>query len=423
MSSNKPGTPVTSPKMPKSVKLDVPSTPPAAKPKKRLLAFLQTPEQQESNLPFSPGLKRTNSGNLISPDYKLNSHNILSPYSSASLLKTPKNGGYDSDERDTPKKSKRTPQFFSPGKRLFTDDHSPNKEDLAEISSQLKNRLSSALDKIKGNHDKNHISPVKLDFSDQSFTSTKDVPFKPIKPSSPPQQHPAAANSTTSTPIQPGRESAVLSPLSLNLRANLNLQTLQQSPAPFRRSRNDLSHGHSETWHNPHMSEGNRLSEYQDRISVPSPDDESSAHQALLAAFSRLRHRRHSSTGERRRSFVLALNELPSYQHAALPGSNGTTNGTRRQFKLPPINVSGLDKKPSADSEQDAVLSLMSLSSPQKMAAGLGHSKQSSQNDSSLLSSTSLPKGSTVLPPISGLIRNVDNDETDVEDTTSDEEE
>lgn len=86
MSSNKPGTPVTSPRIPKSVKLDVPSTPPASKPKKRLLAFLQTPEQQENNLPLSPGLKRTNSGNLISPDYKLNSHNVLSPYQTGSVL-------------------------------------------------------------------------------------------------------------------------------------------------------------------------------------------------------------------------------------------------------------------------------------------------------------------------------------------------
>lgn len=310
----------------------------------------------------------------------------------------------------------RTPQFFSPGKRLFTDENSPNKEELAGISSQLKNRLSSALGKIKGHQDKNHISPVKLDFSDQSFTSTKDVPFRPMKhPGSPP--HPASANSTTSTPSQPGRDANILPALSQSSRANLNLQTLQQSPAP-RLNRNS---GHSDHWHSSFL-EANRNGQATDRIDIPSPDDESSAHQALLAAFSRLRHRRHSSTGERRRSSIMLgmHDHSPLLQSAALPAS-AQSNGTKRTFKLPPINVNQ-DKTPSADSEQDAVLSLMSLSSPQKLVGSRGHSRQSSQNENSNLPSSSLSNNNTVLPPISGLIRNVDNDETDVEDTTSEEE-
>ncbi|QEL57985.1 hypothetical protein CJJ09_000015 [Candidozyma auris] len=224
MSSNKPGTPISSPRIGKQVKLDVPSTPPAAKGKKR------------------PGLKRTSSGMLKSPDYKLNSTNDGDP----SILKTPKNSGYDSDERDTPRKSKlvRTPQFFSPGKRLFTDENSPNKQELAEISSQLKSRLSSALGKVKGqDKDKSQIAPVKLDFSDQSFT--------------PPQ-----------------------------------------------------------------------------------------------------------------------------------------------------------------DSEQDAVYSLMSLSSPQKLHDSRGHSRQQSQNTNSTQTSRSSSVVNTVLPPISGIMKNVDNDETDIEEST-----
>lgn len=383
MSSNKPGTPVSLPKIAKSVKLDVPSTPPAAKGKKRLLAFLATPEQPGDQLPFSPGLKRTSSGLLKSPDYKLNSST-----SDPSVLKTPKNGGYDSDDKDTPRRLKllRTPQFFSPGKRLFTDELSPNKEELAEISSQLKSRLSSALGKVKGQdreRDKSQIAPVKLDFSDQSFTSTKESPTKMLKSSSP---------RFSSTP----RGNTLLTPL----RANLNLQTLQALPVP-------PSQGHNEKL--------GQLPEFKrDRIRMASPEADSNAQNALLAAFSRQKEKRRSfsNISERRRSSIALTLNGQGLEGSPLKDKDGPP-------KLPPINMAFNNKhSPPQDSEQDAVFSLMLLSSPQKLVDSRGHSRQQSQNTNSTHSLRSSLVVNTVLPPISGIIKNVDNDETDIEETT-----
>lgn len=353
MSANKPGTPITLPKIAKSVTLNVPSTPPPAKAK-RLLALLATPEQPVE-LPFSPALKRTNSGTLKSPDYKFNE----SPYSSG-VLKTPRNSGYDSDDKETPRrKLLRTPQFFSPGRRLFAEEHSPNKEELAEISLQLKSRLSLALGRIKGDKP---VAPVKLDFS-ESFTQTLPPPKKII---------------------------SLLPPL----RTNVNLQTLQQLPAPNRSPK--LS---------PDRLMRSPIADSGDRINIPLPDEELSAHNALLAAFSRLRAKPRSlSTNERRRlSAVQALENHPF-------------SGPPAPLKLPPINVA-FDK--NKDSEQDAVYSLMSLSSPQlvKMVTRT-HSRLQSQNNNSPTSLRSSSIAHTVLPPISGLIRKVDNDETDVDETT-----
>lgn len=348
MSSNKPGTPVTSPKIPKAANLGVPSTPPAAKQKKRLLAYLSTPDQPVG-LPFSPALKRTNSGTVKSPDYKFN--DAQSPYG---VLKTPRNSGYDLDEKETPRrKLLRTPQFFSPGRRLFAEENSPNKEELAEISSQLKSRLSLALGKLKG-QDKPTVAPVQLDFTELSFTSTES----------------------------PKR----LRVPSLLPRTNVNLQTLQQSPAPLKRS---------------------PVLEPSERIYIPAPDEELSAHNALLAAFSRLRgkSRAQSNASERRRSsIVLAFSDTHPFSAP----------------KLPPINVAFSKNE---DSEQDAVYSLMSLASPQlAQRASKTHSRLHSQNNNSPTSSRSSSLAQTVLPPISGIIRQVDNDETDVEDETTDEE-
>ncbi|PVH17102.1 uncharacterized protein CXQ87_004663 [Candidozyma duobushaemuli] len=362
MTSHNAGTPVSSPKIAKSVKLDVPSTPPAAKPKKRLSAFLATPEQPGDQLPFSPGLKRDSSGLLKSPDYKLNSND-------ANLLKTPKNGGYDSDDKDTPHRSKmlRTPQFFSPGKRLFNDDQSPNKEELAEISSQLKSRLSTALGKVKG-HDKSQIAPTKLDFSDQSFTTTRESPTKMLKMSPRLQSTPSSVQ-----------------------RANLNLQTLQASPVP------PSSQSHERLQQSPDFK--------RDRVRIPSPEADASAQSALQAAFSRQKEKRRSFSSERRRSSLLGL--------------EGSPQKDKEAPRLPPINV-GFNNKhsPPQDSEQDAVFSLMSLSSPQKLADSRGHSRQQSQNTNSTHTSRSSSVVNTVLPPISGIMKNVDNDETDIEETT-----
>lgn len=390
MSSDKAGTPVLSPKIAKTVKLDVPSTPPAAKGKKRMLAFLATPEQHVDQLPFSPGLKRTNLGLLKSPDYKLNSS------ADPSVLKTPRNGGYDSDERDTPRRLKllRTPQFFSPGRRLFADEGSPNKEELAEISSQLKSRLSSALEKVKGHDPKGQIAPVKLDFSDQSFTTTRESPTKVLKTSSP---------------------RAVLgSFLPLMQRANLNLQTLQASPVP-------LSRGfHEERLHQPAD-----VKKAHDRVSIPTPEEDSNAQTALLAAFSRQREKRRSSSyaNERRRSIIgQMLNGHGTNPDGSPLKGLGLSGGHEKEYshpKLPPINVAFNSKhSPPQDSEQDAVYSLMSLSLPQKMVDSRGHSRQQSQNTNSTHSLRSSSVVNTVLPPISGIMKSVDNDETDIEETT-----
>lgn len=363
MTSHNAGTPVSLPKIAKSVKLDVPSTPPAAKAKKRLLAFLATPEQPGDQLPFSPGLKRDSSGLLKSPDYKLNSND-------ANLLKTPKNGGYESDDKDTPRRLKmlRTPQFFSPGKRLFNDDQSPNKEELAEISSQLKSRLSTALGKVKG-HDKSQIAPTKLDFLDQSFTTTRELPTKMLK-------------------MSPRLQSTPL----LVQRANLNLQTLQALPVP------PSSQSHERLQQLPDFK--------RDRVRIPSPEADASAQSALQAAFSRLKEKRRSfSISERRRSSHLGL--------------EGSPQKDKEAPRLPPINV-GFNNKhsPPQDSEQDAVFSLMLLSSPQKLVDSRGHSRQQSQNTNSTHTLRSSLVVNTVLPPISGIMKNVDNDETDIEETT-----
>lgn len=387
MSSNKSGSPVRSPKPPKLVKLEVPKTPPSAKPKNRLLVLLATPEQPQDLLPFSPTLKRTNLGSLKSPDYKLNSHDGHSPYLVHNLLKTPRNSGYDSDDKDTPHRNKlmRTPQFFSPGRRLFAEDQSPNKQELLEISSQLKSKLSLALGKIKGT-ERLSVAPVKLDFTELSFTSAIESSPKKL------QGHPSSS----------------LPPSSSLLRTNINLQTLQQLPSVPRRHLKSQNSGEDL------LNQSHAMA--NDRISMPSPDEESSAQNALLAAFSRLRNRRHSGNSERRSSVVLLVRETQSAS---------TTHSGHPHIKLPPLNVA-LTNNQGDDGEQEAIYSLMSLSSPHSVKkpneaeSGI-RSRLHSQNDTSPVSSRST---SVVvqLPPISGIIKKVDNDETDLEDETTDEE-
>lgn len=361
MSSNKQRTPLLSPKLPKTVAL-APQTPPSGK--KRLLAFLQTPEQPQDQLPFSPGLKRTNLGVLKSPDYKLNNE-MLSPYSSNNVLKTPRNSGYDSDDKETPRKSKlmRTPQFFSPGRRLFADDASPNKKELGEISSQLKSRLSLALGALQLK-ERAGVAPVKLDFSDTLHTSTRQSPPRKARP-----------------------VSASLVPSPSMHRANVNLQTLQQSPLQPRSA--PARQGELRLRQSPVL-----LSE-RGSVGVPSPDEESSAHNALLAAFSRVRERRRSNADEQRRSSIVPALHEPAH------------------MKLPPINIP-LAAKPNAESEQEAVYSLMSLASPQLRKKTNG-GPPNALPALSRLSSVAVP----TLPPILGLIRKLDDDETDVEEMTA----
>lgn len=363
--STKNSTPTSSPRAPKSVRVEAPSTPPlAAKPRIRVLAGLSTPDPLHDSVPFSPGLKRSNSGLVRSPG------DVMSPYSANNLLKTPGNGAeVGEDDDDTPRRAKlmRTPQYFSPGKRLFTEDSSPNKKELGEISSQLKSRLSLAFGSLQQREKAGSgvgIAPVKLDFA--------GGPFLPGKQESP-------------TRMAMGR-------------TNLNLQTLQASPQIETRSR----HASFDLRHSPILG-GDALQflsfEHQQVVSIPSPDEESSAHNALMVALSRAKERRKSHTNEHRR---------PSF-------------GLRLPLKLPPISVGAL-LDANGTSEQEAVYSLMSLSSPQANKHDFSALQSAAQMhvDTSKELSRSSSVAMPVLPPVAGLTRNPDDDETDVEvDTAS----
>ncbi|GEQ71112.1 hypothetical protein JCM33374_g4793 [Metschnikowia sp. JCM 33374] len=327
----------------------------------------------------------------------------MSPYSAVNLLKTPGNPDYDSDGRETPRRSKlmRTPQYFSPGKRLFTDDSSPNKKELVEISSQLKSRLSSAFGTLQQKEKAGSaISPVKLDFSSGSYIASKNSPTRMTSGSPPPPDRTssAALNST-----------------------NLNLQTLQASPrietGPKSRKASfdhssllfaDSKQHQTQPPHSIHHS-----------MAMPSPDEESSAHNALMVALSRVKERRRSHNNEHRRpsfssGFADSFHVSPHKQQplGSLP------------LKLPPINAR-LSIKPEESSEQEAIYSLMSLSSPQsnkhdfsslQTAASM---QATSHVDGSKESSRSSSVVMPVLPPVSGLIRKYDDDETDVEENSA----
>lgn len=391
MSINDPKSPVSSP-TPKSVRMDAPSTPPRHK---RLSAtFLQTPDLNYDQVPYSPSLKRTSSGSYKSPDDKLSSHNVASP-APGNILKTPRPSGYDSDDQIEPRKVPKTPQFFSPAKKLFNDDDQP--PELAEISLQLRSRLSSAMGKLQ----QNKLSPTKVDLVDLSFTST-------VSPSKKLKVNGRLAHSAPLLPQgSPTRHTDVSE--SVSQPTNLNLQTLQHSPVP----RGTSSFPHSPQ---PGLKQSPQFADQERVINVPSPDEEASAHNALIAAISRQRRKSRTSFSSAEKRRLSSITEAPL------------------GLKLPPINMPlKQDKKPI--NEQDAVYSLMSLLSPQSMK--FGHSRSQSLNNnttstsSSRSSSVVSPQLSTVLPPISGLINttsasastgyNNDNDATDIENDSTDE--
>lgn len=425
MSGEKPTTPISSPKLDKNMKLETPSTPPSRHRQKRISAsFLKTPEQPSDMLAFSPSYKRTSSGNYKSPDYKLNTHVAPSPYSS---LKTPRHTGYDSDDSNERIKFQKTPQYLSPGKKLFNDDSS-NKEGLSEISLQLKSKLSSAAGKLHQQQQQRQQEkiPGKIDFNELSF-SLATSPTKKQKANQEKQWNPTNSGQTT----------------------NLNLQTLQQSPVPasspsflltsqFQQGRGLKQ---SPTLSNDHQSH---------EIHMPSIDDEeSSAHNALMAALTRQRRKSRTSfsSSQRRPSASSTLYDSQpsnlaqpllasgSLQHIATHGQV-LHHQQQPPLKLPPINANNPKESDKPVNEQDAVLSLMSLSSPQSVK--FSHSRTHSLNNNSPGSSRSSSVAinspgnqstNNMLPPISGLINpktshdtknNYDNDETDVEDDATD---
>ncbi|KAM9920119.1 hypothetical protein OXX80_012515 [Metschnikowia pulcherrima] len=373
--STRNSTPTSSPN-PKTVRLEAPSTPPTARARKRLSAGLSTPDALHDSVPFSPGMKRSSSGSARSPDSRLG--DAVSPYSAHNLLKTP--GFADDDGETTPRRTKlmKTPQYFSPGKRLFADDTSPSKKELGEISSQLKSRLSSAFGSLQKDKTGSGISPVKLDFTSGPYLASKESP-------------------TRMAPVPAERANLA--------RTNINLQMLQASPRIDTRPASSDQDMHS-------FGEPS----YSHQIAMPSPDEESSAQNALMMALSRAKERRKSHTGDHRRgSFGSAFTDQYSQNRQQA-----------NSLKLPPISIRSPPKSEGA-SEQDAVYSLMSLASPQSNkhdfgsfhAAPIQASAAESSRGSSRASSVAMP----VLPPVAGLIRRVDDDETDVEDATGSDDE
>jgi hypothetical protein len=476
--SGKPSTPISSPKVaPPKVR---PSTPPplsssgllgsADRRDHRLSAnFLKTPEQPDNGIPFSPSLKRTNSGNYKSPDYKLNHHNVNSPYTATNLLKTPRHTDYDSDDVKHYQRSKlqKTPQFFSSAKKLFQSDDtrdSPgpgptNKEDLSEISLQLKSKLSSALGKLQ--RDQQNGQSNKISFTELSFDSATSPTKRVI-------QNDVTSNWSPSTSIQ---------------RANINLQTLQQSPLPKMHSNSNspnmfqMSHFNHSASNSPLKTSPKFTNERPPLfINMPSPEEEPSAHHALLAALSRQRRKSRTSfsnTSKKRSSLIISDQPdfVSSFKPHPLPVASSTHSSQTQphhphseSLKLPPLNIalsskdeelpfttSKLKTVQNKNNEQDAVLSLMSLSSPQaiKYSHSRTHSRDNSQNTNSPNSSgtslsilaspinshqlpTQLPTQVPILPPISGLIKKrqkkvdnlfeIDNDATDIDDDSTDEE-
>ena len=361
------------------VTLDKPLTPSPPNRKRASASFLRTPEQPKDaskrysgTLPYTPSYKRTSTGSYKSPDGKLVYHNVNSPFSAAHLLKTPRHSGIEDsptgeDEDGHRAKIMKTPQYLGTAKKLFQgDEGSPNdnkRDDLTEISSQLRNKLSSALGKLQKD-DSAHNS--KITFTELSFDSQTSPTRKYT-----PKKHSALGNNWV--------------PTNTLQRANLNLQTLQQSPiAKSNNSSPKLEQSHgvrsnttSPLKHSP-VLKGDAQQQHQrhSRLNdMPSPDEETSAHSALLAALSRQRRKSRSSfsNSDTKRSSITAEGP-PTLQIS-----------TQKEIKLPPLNVAlngeytspirGLTDK---NNEQDAVISLMSLASPQ--SAKYAHSRSQSLN-------------------------------------------
>lgn len=513
--SDKPTTPVASPK---SARLSSPpdlrgGTAPKRHSAQRLSAsFLKTPEQRRLREPeASPSLKRANSS---AQHYKL-----PDPRNSHSVLKTPRYlsprylGANTSDDEDSTtangspihrQKLQKTPQFFLSAKTLFQEGSGSN-DDLAEISSQLKNRLSSAFGKLKEDP---HSPGAKLSFTELSF----DTAHSPTR-SARSRRRSSAHSRADATPWTPSHSLQTL---------NLNLQTLQQSPLPQAKSATMFPASPTNTLHFQtcfkQEDDDDMMSTLEYRpgplqrspfensrpqyIHVPGAD-ESLAQSALLAALSRQkrvrrgkengdrkenrhsvewslradkrnmyrfsgdweqRDKRHSVEWERhnkrhsaewewrgsgkreavpnRRSIDLGSDNQNN--HTSTPNSNFNDLRAQKRMgrygapQLPPLSVA-LESK--GDHEQDAVLSLMSLSSPRAM--GRLHSRTQSWESRASLSPLASPIQGAQVPGVgdsrvapasvaggdakvalaaaalvSPVRLLVDNDETDVDDVS-----
>lgn len=358
----------------------IPKTPPT---KKRLSTFLSTPDPSasETTLPFTPSLKR-NSRNLSN----IGSHNVTSPYTN--LLKTPKLQN-ESDDEETKYKFARTPNFFSPGKKLFDEDR--EREDLSNITLQLKGKLSNAVEKLnKGDYKKHKFEFTQLNFDNVS-------PTKKSK-----------SEILGTTPKDLSKDESIQ-------RANLNLQNMTHNDLPMMKSILNKSID---------LEQSPEIKDPSKEINIPSPQEDS-AHNALMAALNRQK----------------VTNSTKQHQLQTNGARRPTSMDSSKKFHLPPITI----KTENKNTEQDAVYSLMSLSSPQ--AIKFNHSRTNSLNSTPLspdtkqsLSPRSSRSNSVVLPhlspnklspihlhsysnlqslpPISGLINQ--NDETDIEEDMTD---
>ncbi|CAK9436430.1 uncharacterized protein LODBEIA_P09880 [Lodderomyces beijingensis] len=349
-----------------------PSTPSPPRHNRVSASFTKTPEQSKEpgskrnsfQLAYTPSYKRTSTGSLKSPDGKLVYRNVNSPYSAAQLLKTPKhslnnaNNSLDDDdsiedENEDGRKVKmmKTPQYHTTAKKLFQNDETPTnsittpagrRESLSEISSQLKSRLTSALGKLQKEESAN--TPHKITFTELSFDS-QTSPTKKYNP----KTNMRLANNWVPTNT-------------LN-RANLNLQTLQQSPLPNYSSSSTTtspnidaggfrSNTGSPLKHSPLLKDQSAFSRLND---MPSPEEDSSAQSALLAALSRSK-KRHS---------------IPKLEPSSnLQINTGANLLHKQEIRLPPIRPRGSFE--NKNNEKDAVFSLMALSSPQSIGSRRG---------------------------------------------------
>lgn len=440
--------------------LNPPATPSPPNRKRVSATFVKTPEQQSKEssglkrnsvqLPFTPSYKRTSTGGFRSPDGKLSYHNVNSPYSAAHLLKTPRHSLIDDDSLDNDNdhdndndnkdeengrklKMIKTPQYLNTAKRLFQNDDSlaasqlqlqlqlqlqqqatysasspPRDNNFLEISSQLKNKLSSAFGKLQKDEALLHPLPHKITFTELSFDS-QTSPTKKYNPET-----------------KMKLESTWVPTKTLN-RANLNLQTLQlsplpnqplssttstTSPAPAPTSASALgvsprkehfgfrSNTTSPLKNSPVLKQSANLASISRLNDMPSPDEESNAQAALLAALSRLKRKSFSSNPEETRNNngyassgnhqqqrdhphhnpQYNANHRQSHDHSrnhSLGGNNPplqTTNAPplniNTDIKLPPIRPrSSFDDK---NNEKDAVYSLMALASPQAVGSRRG---------------------------------------------------
>ncbi|KAL7665111.1 Uncharacterized protein ABC855_g2366 [[Candida] zeylanoides] len=406
--SGKPTTPVQSPKAPKVLKMEAPSTPPSSRPKSKRLStsYLETPEQNVDLLPFSPSRKRSSSV-YRSPDYKLNSHNVQSPHGS-SALKTPRPYGEEHEEQHA--KMQKTPQYL-PSRRLFEESFgqtSSTREDLSEISLQLKSKLSSALGKLQQaqHHGRSSGKAIGDTLAQSPQPPSVAVPKTP----------------TTFVRSRPASMTLQRSPMESPPRLQTNMTTL------------DLTHPQATPF---------------ERVTIQSPDEETSAHNALIAALNRQKRRSRGSfsspgRGARRESLTQTQSQAVVSKSAQAPAQAQAQAQSQSQSQVarpqsqpppplhpqaragsPPLKLPPIQMPKDPTTEQDAVLSLMSLSSPQSVK--FSHSRSHSLNTGSPVSrASSVASGgpSVQLPPISGLLNasryKDDDDATDVENDETD---